>query len=75
MSKAPQFGDKAAIKKLREEGERKRMIENSNPCDRCSGTGNMEHDCDCDFCTNPTQECDECGGTGRIKKGDGHGNS
>lgn len=35
-------------------------------CDECGGTGEYEHDCNCEFCIESTDgECDECDGKGK----------
>lgn len=34
-------------------------------CGDCGGEGEVDHDCDCDYCYE-TQDCDNCDGTGMV---------
>jgi len=46
----------------------KSEIKNSEKCPECNGTGESQHECDCDFCDIANEGCAECGGDGVISK-------
>lgn len=39
-------------------------------CEECEGTGEIDHDCDCERCTQDTEDCNECYGKGYFGPGE-----
>lgn len=43
-------------------------------CNSCEGSGKMDHECDCMYCTfRDMEECDDCGGNGECPYCHGEG--
>lgn len=41
-------------------------IEIIEECEECAGTGEVDHECDCDLCTEEYDDCPECEGKGKF---------
>lgn len=54
------FGNEEVIKQLKSLQAILNEIEVGTICKRCNGTGEMDHDCDCPYCSADVEECDEC---------------
>ena len=62
------FGDPQIVEIVRKLNVRLLIIDSTDPCPVCEGTGGENHDCDCNFCDMEVEECEECDGSGRVDK-------
>src|SRR2546430_1969977 len=67
------FGNSDLIAILREIDrvlDHREQFDSGDACWQCKGTGHLEHDCDCELCTERWIDCESCDGRGYIKQPD-----
>lgn len=62
------FGDPKLIALVKKIDSRMELLNKTDPCEKCNGTGGKLHHCTCEWCETEFENCVKCDNTGRVPK-------